>query len=406
MVSNKRIKISFIGDIMCEKPLLKTARKHGGYNFDPVFEQVKDLFQESDYVVGNLETVCAGKKADFTNHIYSFNTPDSFIETIKNAGIDMVSTANNHCLDRGVEGLKRTIQLLSKHGVESIGTCLSEKERNSFVVKDFGGMRVAFLAYTYGTNYQINKVLLDDEHSCLVDLLQAQNANCIPKNENLFIGSLFRILLKFMSAEKWIVLRTKMRLKKNQPTVDNSKEYISEEYLQQLENDVKRAKEMADYTIMYLHSGGQFNIDPGSFSKYFMNHLFESGIDLVVGTHPHVVQKAFQYDDKRVGFFSIGSFSLSPSSVYLVSESLPEYSLMLNIYLDTSSKGVDKITFSILKAIENDAGQLIVYPTDILYNSFSDKREQDSLLRELTTIYNRLTGKMINCVDIEREYLI
>lgn len=101
------IKISFIGDIMCEKPLLNAAFNNGKYCFDRVFSKMKATFNNSDFVVGNLETVCAGKEFEYTNHIYSFNSPEELVASIKNSGIDLVTTATNHCLDRGIEGLKK-----------------------------------------------------------------------------------------------------------------------------------------------------------------------------------------------------------------------------------------------------------------------------------------------------------
>ena len=104
-MKNGIVKISFIGDIMCELPLLKASKNKNGYNFDKVFANVTDIFKESDYIVGNLETICAGEELELTKHLFSFNTPESFISSIKKSGIDMVTTATNHSLDRGIEGL-------------------------------------------------------------------------------------------------------------------------------------------------------------------------------------------------------------------------------------------------------------------------------------------------------------
>ena len=106
------IRITFVGDIMCERPLLKAYFMNKGYDFRPVFEATKKLFNESDFVIGNLETVFAGKEVGYTNSLYSFNTPDEFLDALKESGIDLFLTANNHCLDRGIDGLKRTIHEL------------------------------------------------------------------------------------------------------------------------------------------------------------------------------------------------------------------------------------------------------------------------------------------------------
>lgn len=98
------IKISFLGDIMCELPLLKASKiGMNEYNFDKIFMNTKSLIEESDYVVGNLETICAGKDYGLTNHIFSFNTPENFVKSIKDSGIYMVTIATNHSLECVIE---------------------------------------------------------------------------------------------------------------------------------------------------------------------------------------------------------------------------------------------------------------------------------------------------------------
>ena len=84
-----------------------------------------------------------------------FNTPDALGDALKDAGFDLVSTANNHCLDRGYDGMVRTLDVLDKLGLAHVGTYRSAEERaaqNGVYVADMGGIKVAFLSYTYGTN--------------------------------------------------------------------------------------------------------------------------------------------------------------------------------------------------------------------------------------------------------------
>ncbi|MDU7925862.1 MAG: CapA family protein, partial [Finegoldia magna] len=91
-------KISFIGDIMCEPMLLKASKINKGYNFDGVFEYIRDFLKESDYVVANLETPIAGEQLGFTSSLFEFNAPIEFLDALKDAGINLVTTANNHSL--------------------------------------------------------------------------------------------------------------------------------------------------------------------------------------------------------------------------------------------------------------------------------------------------------------------
>ena len=98
-------KITFLGDIMCEKPFLKAAIKRNN-DFYSTFARLQEMLSESDFVAGNLETPIAGKELGYTKDLYAFNTPSEFLDGLKKLKIDLYLTANNHCLDRGVKGLE------------------------------------------------------------------------------------------------------------------------------------------------------------------------------------------------------------------------------------------------------------------------------------------------------------
>lgn len=100
------MKITFLGDIMAEPPVLKAAKRKDGYDFRGVFAYTKKLIEQSDFVVGNLETPLAGKQAGYTNTHLRFNAPDEYVDALLDAGVKLVSTANNHTFDRGYEGCK------------------------------------------------------------------------------------------------------------------------------------------------------------------------------------------------------------------------------------------------------------------------------------------------------------
>ena len=107
------MKITFLGDIMAEPPVLKAAARSGGtYDFSGVFAPVKSLLGQSDYVVGNLETPLAGQAAGYSCTHLCFNAPDEYVDALLDAGVDLVSTANNHTFDRGYAGMERTLQVL------------------------------------------------------------------------------------------------------------------------------------------------------------------------------------------------------------------------------------------------------------------------------------------------------
>ena len=136
---------------MAEPPVLKAAKRGRGYDFRGVFAPVKDLLQESDYVIGNPETPLAGKEAGYTNTHLAFNAPDEYVDALLDAGIDLVSTANNHTFHRGYAGMERTIRVLEEKGLAHTGSFLPGTARPEACYFERNGTKFALIAYTYGT---------------------------------------------------------------------------------------------------------------------------------------------------------------------------------------------------------------------------------------------------------------
>ena len=152
--AQQKLRIIFTGDIMVHGPQLKAAyRKNDTYDFSENFIYVKNIFQQADWVIGNLETTLGIKP-------YSgyplFSSPPALAEALKQAGFTLVVTANNHALDKGLKGIKQTIRVLDETGLLHTGTFLSLKEKNKlpYVVLEKNGFRIALMNFTYGINGQ------------------------------------------------------------------------------------------------------------------------------------------------------------------------------------------------------------------------------------------------------------
>ncbi len=145
----RRAKIVFVGDVMAHTPQLNAARRAGGYDFSDVFKYVKPIFGAADLVVANLETTLA------TTPPYSgyplFRTPAELARAAADAGVDVMATANNHSLDAGAEGVRSTLRILDEYGIGHTGTSATS-ERCAPYQTECGGIRIALLNYTYGTN--------------------------------------------------------------------------------------------------------------------------------------------------------------------------------------------------------------------------------------------------------------
>ena len=399
-------KLTFLGDITCDRPLLEASRlSGGGYGFSHIFAQVKPFLSSSDFVCANFETVCAGSNNDFQNEYFTYNTPDDIIPAMQEAGIDFVTTANNHCLDQGTEGLKRTISVLEKHCVGHTGTFASRDARSiEKQIVEVNGIRIAILAYTAGTNESNTGVVLDESNDYLVGLLRKQ------KDSAKQAGGIKGVLARHMSAKQRrtlnrIINRTKLKLGISyfKPYTDKITQADTPEnpYLIKVKEEITAAKKKADLVVVAPHMGGQFNPEPGTYSEFVIDYLRTCGADIIVGNHPHVVQKTV-VRDKCVAAYSIGGFNLSISADYIVHESLPEYSMALHVYVDGETKLIDHSTFSILKIIEDEKHSITVFPVHKLPGEMLDEKTRN----DINAIYNRVTGKSEENMEIREEYAL
>lgn len=220
--------ISAVGDLMCHGAQLSDATRYGGYNFSHMFNVIAPFIDYADLTFGNFETVTAGADKNFTGYP-AFNTPDEFAYALKNAGFDVLTTANNHCLDRGFAGIQRTIEVLNQCGALQTGTAASEEQSDEVLVINEKGIRLAVLAYTFGTN-GINP----------------------PSGKEYCVN------------------------------------YIN---LKKMKDDVNSAKNLGvDKILVFIHWGNEYERTPNLNQTKIADELFNMGVDIIFGSHPHVIQ--------------------------------------------------------------------------------------------------------------------
>lgn len=397
------IKISLLGDIMCEPRMLKASRKRDeNYDFSGVFQNVRSLLEESDFVIGNFETPLAGKSAGYVQTLFQFNAPDSFALAAKKAGIDLLLTANNHCLDRGLAGLKRTVDVLDEYNMLHAGSFSDTAKRGNtyFQIDD---MRFAVVAYTYGTNYSDNHLLLSKDEQNYVNLLRPQTESYFiphPQKKSFKQRVLWKISGLFRG-EKRFYVRKWLKLPINFAHADDNLETVTlKPYLDQLFSDIENAKKCSDFVLFCPHIGGQFNKIPGEFSRYIFSVVADRNVDAIVASHAHVVQEA-QFKGKIPCFYSLGNFSMSPNSVYLLHENLPNYGIVAHLYF--GKNGIIKTSFSILKIVEDD--MLTVWPVDEYVKSVHlSELEMNKLNNDVKQIYHTVTNEFLDENIFRREY--
>lgn len=222
--------LTSLGDTLCHNTQYWDAynSKTNEYDFSYVYEDIKNYTLSSDITIGSLETTFAGKEKGYSNYP-TFNTPDSLATALKNIGVDVVSLAGNHALDYGYTGLCRTIDVFNNIGLSHLGTYKTAEDQEKILIKDVKGVKIAFINYTYGTN----GIPLPSGKDFCVNLID--------------------------------------------------KDFIKKQINQAKEQNV-------DMIVACMHWGTEYRTTANSQQKDLANFLFENGVDVILGNHPHVLE--------------------------------------------------------------------------------------------------------------------
>lgn len=399
-------KVTIIGDIMVEPPFMQQVEKETGYDFRPSFLPLKCLFKDSDYVIGNLETPLAGPESGYTKELVSFNSSDVLLDALQEIGISAVSTANNHSLDRGYEGLARTVDVLDRYGIAHTGTYKEEYEGDRVLYFTVGNTKFALIACTFSTNFGINKVNLEGKRSKCINMIHPiTGGGRIYRPIPAEFGQTLQYVEGLMGRKLLWEESTKLKRVMGMPK-ESIDESIPWEDLNRcfkaVEDDYREARAHADVVLFYPHSGGQFNVEPGNYTKALVKLAADLGFDGVFASHSHTSQRAGFVNGKPI-FYSLGNVSMSPGTFYSVPECLPEYGLAAHLYVE--EKKIQKVTFSIFKMVQEKDQAMRVIPVHVLYDSLSCG-EREKLAAEVSAIYLRVTGNSNAPDKPQQEYLL
>ena len=394
-------KITILGDIMNEPVMLAEAKKaDGSYDYYPAFAPLQKMLDEADYRIANLETPLAGEEALYTQNIFQFNTPDSITDALKKLGFDALSFANNHTFDRGQAGMLRTLKVLKEKGFAVTGA-FEDPKKDRIVYFTLGDTKVALIAYTYGTNEKPESA----EAEAQVNYLRRIGAPWMrPPYSEQFV-KVRALVTGWLGRGLTMVERVEL-CKLLGEAVDYGDECFdaldAAAGLEKLKKDYKEARKNADLVLFYPHVGGQFNVKPGSFSKYIAAEAVKLGFDAILEAHSHTTQIAKIIDGKPV-FYSLGNVSMT-KSVYSVMETLPQYGLAAHLYVEGGK--IVKTGFSIFKMWEREGRRMEIWPVDALYEKLRKKEEKEALLADAAAVWARVSGKEEKDFVLAGEYTL
>ena len=362
---NSLAKITILGDALCDYEMSRRLQlyrdERGKYDFHSVFTRLKSFLRASDFVIANLETPISRNDEDLTNSLWRFNSPYEFAQALHDCGVHCVSTANNHCLDRGMPGVESTIRSLDEIGLQHFGTRMpGEKARP--LICEVKGIRIGLLSFTYGTNAVTNHQYLSWKNRHVVDLLQEQEG--WSDKWNLW-KQYARKRPGGRIAKLWNQLDLRMHPENEgkewfeQCSFASYRLYLARKQISWL----KRQK--VDLILVQLHVGGQYNQEPSAYTKKMVDWFLREGCDVVIGNHEHVVH-GFRYDPatKQIGTYAIGNLVGSAGTLTPPYDRYADCSIALHVYVDMESKKIAKYTYSVLKTTADAQERLYVEPVE------------------------------------------
>lgn len=235
------VKILAMGDMIFHQPIVKNYRSNDSYDFTAIFNNISSDINEADLAIANFEgSVNSNRKL---SGFPLFNFPKETIYSLKNVGFDLLSTANNHALDTGLDGIAETISHINESGMKNFGTLAEDGEKGIIVEKN--GIKIGLISFT--------------------DTLNGMD-------------SLMR-----------------------------GKEYSVNTFAQDVKSDIQNLKDNSDIVIVYPHWGNEYQLVPNERQIFLKEMLQESGADIILGSHPHVLQKYEVEDKNNKKYFTIYS---------------------------------------------------------------------------------------------------
>ena len=241
-----------VGDNLIHNSVLKSGRINDStYNFDRLFDVMRDDFQEADIAIINQETILGGDFRPYDGYP-NFNSPNELGDAIVKSGFDVVLQASNHTLDVGTQGVLNCIEYWKKQDdITYLGINDSQEERETIRVIERNGIRIALLNYTYGLNGRI-----------------------LPKDKPYLVNLIDTTMIK---------------------------------------SDLEKAEILADFTIVFPHWGVEYVYKPNKEQTNLAKMMVRYGADLIIGTHPHVLQPIEWIEasngNKALCYYSLGNYT-------------------------------------------------------------------------------------------------
>ena len=245
-----KLSLVMVGDALLHSSVYNDAYKNGVYDFTSQLEYIKPIVSKYDLAFYNQETILGGTEIGLSDYP-TFNSPQEFGDAMIDAGFNIVNLATNHTLDRGEQAVINSANYWKTKDVLTAGSYASFEEASKINIKEKNGIKYALLSYTYGTN-----------------------------------GI----------------------------SVPSGKEYLVNLYSdEQAKRDIEAVRDDVDLLLVSMHWGTEYRTEPTDEQKRQAEYLASLGADIIIGTHPHVIEPITYIDDTLV-IYSLGNFISAQST--------------------------------------------------------------------------------------------
>lgn len=253
-----------VGDALIHSSVYKDAyiNQDKGYDFKPQIRLIKEKTKEFDIAYYNQETILGGTKLGLSDYP-TFNSPYEVGDAMLDAGFNLVSLANNHTLDRGRKAVLSSRKYWNSHpDVQAVGSYSSSEEKKEIEsrILTVNNINYAMLSYTYGTN----GISVADDYL----------VNVWPTNLDLN---------------------------------DVARDTKYQDYKETVKKDIAAIRDKVDVLIVAMHWGVEYTHTPTAYEKDMAQFLADNNVDIVIGSHPHVIQPV-EWIDNTLVFYSLGNF--------------------------------------------------------------------------------------------------
>lgn len=264
---NYSIKLLMVGDNLINDKIYNTMKTNDTYDFKPIYTYIKEINKDYDLAYYNQETILGGSSIGVSSYP-AFNSPYEVGDATIDAGFNLVSLATNHTLDRGEQAIINSRNYWnSKDNVLAVGSYSSNEEKDKIQILKKNNITYTMLNYTYGTN-----------------------GIKVPSNKEYLVNV-------------WPCTG-------NDPSTDTK----YQEYKNTVKEDIEKVRDKVDLLIVAIHWGIEYKYTPNEYQKDMASYLASLGVNIIIGTHPHVVEP-ITYIDNTLVIYSLGNFVSAQDTV-------------------------------------------------------------------------------------------